>query len=106
MHTGAGGSAASLRVHEIFSHCPVINVWDGQRSEPCLIYLIAAGNVRLPDRQMNNIPEKHMGVLSDGRVWHYSNRRRKVVSEDVLTFKNWHKTSAVELFTSLAPISP
>jgi hypothetical protein len=103
IHTGRGGVGASLRVHEIFSHCSAVAAWNERQLGPCLIYLVAAGNVHLSTKQMNNVDEKHMGILSSGLVWHYSNRRRKVVSEELAAFVNWYDKTKVEIFTGLPP---
>lgn len=36
---------------------------------------------------MGKQPKKHVGILSQGKVWNYSNTNNKVVSDLLATFK-------------------
>lgn len=94
----------NIRVHEIFSECPAageINSCPPQQSD-CLIFVTAVSNVTLArpanaapglerfmcigTNTMKNVPKKHIGILKDGMVWHYSNTQKKVIKQTASQF--------------------
>jgi hypothetical protein len=84
------GQAGSLRVQEVFARCPSAGKWD---EKPvvlmrCLVFITAASDVHLSTRQMENVGKKHVGILTDGLIWHYSNSRHQVVYQTPEQFKH------------------
>ncbi len=77
---GGDGTPANVRVHEIFSQCPNVGVWDdADMNKEQLIFVTRADNVDIANRTMRNVPQKHIGIFSGGFVYHYSNSRDQVV---------------------------
>lgn len=83
---------ATLRVDDVFAASP--ETGSHAKKPPCLttylIFVTLASNVqKVGNRlQMGNQPKKHIGIVVDGVVWHYSNTNNKVVSESVTSFKS------------------
>jgi hypothetical protein len=79
----AKGPAASLRVQDLFAKCRSVGVWSLRPAslKTCLVFITRAANVNLSAKVMANVPRKHVGILSDGFVWHYSNSQQKVVRQ-------------------------
>lgn len=87
--SGARGaySAANLRVHETFARCPSTRqilacptIGEG------LIFVSKASNFHGQPTQMRNVPKKHIGIVLNGIVWHYSNPRDEVITQTVGEF--------------------
>lgn len=79
--------AANVRVHEIFERCPTTielnmcpTIGDG------VIFVSKHNNFRGKPVRMRNVPKKHVGILLNGVVWHYSNTRNKVITQTVSEF--------------------
>ncbi|WP_417581241.1 hypothetical protein [Nitrincola sp.] len=83
---------ASLRVDDVFKNSPKTGRWADKSATltKCLIFVTLASNIReVGGRlQMGNHPRKHIGILTSGRVWHYSNTTNRVVSHPLVHFKN------------------
>ena len=84
---GSSYGAANVRVHEIFEKCPTTTelrmcptVGQG------LIFVSKHTNFSGTPVRMRNIPKKHVGLLLNGIVWHYSNLRNKVITQTVSDF--------------------
>lgn len=82
MGTGKG-PAATLRVQDLFSKCRSVGLWSLRPASLriCLVFITRASNVNLSAKAMANVPRKHVGILADGFVWHYSNSQQKVVRQ-------------------------
>jgi hypothetical protein len=79
---GGIGEPANVRVHEIFAQCPKVGRWtDANETRQQLIFVTRADVVDLPRKKMQNIPQKHIGILSNGYVYHYSNTADKVIKQ-------------------------
>ena len=88
-HTGGSGSAASIRVQEIFPHCPLVGHWrDANTDRTQLIFVTHASNVDLDRKTMRNVPKKHLGIYSEGWIYHYSNGRDQVVRQRFEDFRD------------------
>lgn len=85
-------SGATLRVDDIFASSPETGLYNKKPSclTECLVFVTLASNVKKVGNrlQMGNQPKKHIGILKDGIVWHYSNSKNKVLSDSIATFKN------------------
>ena len=77
------GPGATLRVQEVFPKCKSVGVWSLRPASlsTCLVFITRASNVTLASKVMANVPRKHVGILADGLVWHYSNSQQKVVRQ-------------------------
>jgi hypothetical protein len=96
--TGKGTSPATIRVHELFAHCPEVGKWDDFNGLCCLAFVIDRGNVNLKTKVMANVPRKHVGIYLDGTIWHYSNSKDKVVTQTPDDFRKHYKGSTIGLF--------
>ncbi len=84
-----GGSkpGANVRVHEVFANCPRVGKWsDANTGVSQLIFVTRKDVVNLATKTMRNIPQKHIGIFQDNRVYHYSNTEKKVVKQTVRDF--------------------
>ena len=78
---------ANLRVHEIFANCPRVGWWEeaDERAE-LLVFVVRRDAVDLARKKMQNIPQKHIGIYSDGLIYHYNNSRDRVVKQTPADF--------------------
>jgi hypothetical protein len=86
-----GGShpGANVRVHEIFSRCPLVGKFaDRPADREVLVFVTRHDVVDLANKEMQNIPQKHIGILVDGHIYNYSNTQEKVVKVTPTTFLN------------------
>ena len=78
---------ANLRVHEVFAQCSnTREILECPTTGEGLIFVSDRTNFRGTPTQISNVPRKHIGILLDGRVWHYSNTRQRVVIQTVSEF--------------------
>jgi len=91
---------ASIRVHELFSHCPSVGNWSNKPGILLsgLVFVTAKEHVNLTKKEMSNVPKKHVGIFIGGTIWHYSNARHKVVTEVPATFVHHYPGPTIELF--------
>jgi hypothetical protein len=77
------GPAANVRVQEVFGRCSKAGTWESRAPTlpMCLVFITNAGNVKVAQRVMSNVPRKHMGIFTSGSIWHYSNTLRQVVKQ-------------------------
>jgi hypothetical protein len=82
---------ASIRVNDLFSAAPVKG---SLASKPavlteCLIFVTIASNIKNVGNilVMGTHPKKHVGILSQGKVWNYSNTHHKVVADVLSLFQ-------------------
>jgi hypothetical protein len=78
--TGKGSNTATIRVHELFPQCPALSAF-GAGVADGIVFVTDASNVDLVKRTMRNVPQKHVGILCDGNVYHYSNTIDEVVRQ-------------------------
>ena len=97
--------AASLRVQELFSHCPEVGNWDEKPNDitQCFIFITAANHVNLGSKRMDNIPKKHIGIFCQGYIWHYSNTKDKVIKQVLNAFSNHYRSPYNSLFWGSLP---
>lgn len=79
-----GGSKppANIRVHEVFAQCPRVGRWvDADTTQSHLVFVTRKDVVNLVAKTMQNIPQKHIGIYSNGHVYHYSNSTDRVVKQ-------------------------
>lgn len=77
---GGNHPGANIRVHEVFARCPLVGRFEDRPTDrEVLVFVTRHDVVDLANKKMQNIPQKHIGILSDGHVYHYSNSQDKVV---------------------------
>ncbi|WP_213998521.1 hypothetical protein [Arsukibacterium sp.] len=94
-------AGATIRVDDIFKRSKETGLLEDKNAAltECLIFVTLASNVRMADGAlvMGNHPRKHIGILSHGKVWNYSNTGNKVVADNLEAFKtkftNAYKTT-------------
>ncbi|MGE3181761.1 MAG: hypothetical protein AB7N71_09030 [Phycisphaerae bacterium] len=78
---------ANVRVQEIFARCPAVEALDHCPTRgSALIFVSEERNFQGAPMVLRNVPKKHIGILLNGNVWHYSNTRDKVVQQSVAEF--------------------
>lgn len=98
-----------VRVQELFPHCPRVGKWDDlpETEDDLLVFITARSNVNLTAKTIQNVPKKHIGILRDGKVFHYSNIDEKVVrqSPDAVRsrFRAAYSDVTVDLFFGTLP---
>ncbi len=106
-HTGGSAFGANIRVHEVFAQCPLVGHWDdADTNRTLLIFVTRATHVDLGRKEMVNHPQKHIGIVRGGMVYHYSNSRNRVVKQDVASFFDVFKqvySGTQGLFFGLVP---
>ena len=86
--TGGFGSAANVRVHEIFHRCAWIEPWESHKQDrDCLIFVSRPSAFNVAEKTLLNIPKKHIGIVSNNWVFHYSNRQGAVLVQRVEKFR-------------------
>lgn len=83
-HVGGEQPGANLRVHEIFDRCPStqeINQCGGGLTG--IIFVSGQRNFvsKGGSTSLTNVPRKHVGLLLNDTVWHYSNTQEKVIKQ-------------------------
>lgn len=104
MHAGSS-PGANIRVQELFARCPQVGGWANHTEHvfQCLVFITDASNVDLTHKMMTNVPRKHVGIYVNGRIWHYSNSRSKVVSVTPEEFQHHYYGSNIALFYGTMP---
>lgn len=80
-HKNGSNSGACIRVHELFAECPQVGKWDNTLQGINIVFVTDKSNVDLDAHKMRNVPKKHVGIFSDGHVYHYSNTQDIVVRQ-------------------------
>lgn len=102
-------TGANLRVHEVFARCPsvseIISCDPNQRG---LIFISAPKNFHKDKSSPNghvlrNVPKKHIGILLNGKIWHYSNSKRQVVQQTIPEFIHHYRKQANALWWGEIP---
>jgi hypothetical protein len=52
---------------------------------------------------MANVPKKHVGIYRDGTIWHYSNSKRRVVTQTPQEFSHHYSGKDIALFYGTFP---
>jgi hypothetical protein len=101
------GTSGSIRVQELFSRCTSAGAWSGlaQTLQFGLVFITNASNVNLQNRQMHNVPRKHVGIfIGPARnIYHYSNSQRRVVMQTPAQFSNHYAAPDNAMFWGAAP---
>lgn len=87
--TFRGGSnvGANIRVHEVFAQCPKVGtIAQAPSDRPYLVFVTKDSNVDVAQKRMQNVPQKHIGIVVDNMVYHYSNSADKVVKWTIAKF--------------------
>ncbi len=85
---GGNNPGANIRVHEIFAQCPKVGtIQEAPSDRPFLLFVIQKSSVNIAQKRMENIPQKHIGVVVDDLVYHYSNSQDKVVKWTIPKFE-------------------
>jgi len=100
--TGAG---ANIRVHEVFGRCAAVGLWGDKPDEDCLAFVTASTNVDLANKTMKNVPAKHIGISFGGKIYHYSNSKRKVVAASPEDFAKHYPGSNITVYFGSFPDS-
>ena len=78
---------ANLRVQELFARCPdTREVLECPTTGEGLIFVSDRSNFSGAPTTIANVRRKHVGVMLNGRVWHYSNTQHRVVVQAVGQF--------------------
>jgi hypothetical protein len=101
--TGKGTVGVNIRVHELFKMCPKVGKWEAREGTSCLVFVTAANNVNLETNVMVNVPKKHVGIYLDGTIWHYSNSKRKAVTQTPQEFSHHYAGKNIALFYGTFP---
>lgn len=106
-HTGKKNQGANLRVHEVFERCPKTSeIIECSMSQSGLIFVSAPGNFVTPKAgptTMRNVPEKHIGFLLNGNIWHYSNSQNQVIKQMLSQFLNHYPKQTNALWLGSLP---
>jgi hypothetical protein len=79
---GGTKPGANVRVHEVFAQCPRVGRWDeADAATNQLVFVTRKDIVNLATKTMQNIPQKHIGIYSQGLIYHYSNGEDRVVKQ-------------------------
>lgn len=101
------GTAASIRVQELFARCLQVGDFDDIPSPLFwgLAFITNARNVNLQSKQMVNIPRKHVGIFIGGMrtIYHYSNANRKVMSQSPDDFSHHYPAPDNAMFWGSTP---
>ena len=97
---GKSGEGANIRVQEIFARCNKVGHWDDRPKAltQCLVFITKKGNVNVSKKIMSNVPRKHIGIFTDGFIYHYSNGRDKVVKQTPAQFSKHYTGTGYALF--------
>lgn len=78
---GKSGRGAAVRVHEIFAKCDRVGRWKNRpkAEEPLIVFVSRPGNFGVKRKVLRNVPDKHIGILAGGRIYHFSNSKGVVV---------------------------
>jgi len=83
---------ATIRVNDLFNTSLATGFLSSKPAAltECLIFVTLASNIKTIGNKlvMHTHPKKHVGILSQGMVWNYSNSHNKVVSDMVSTFQH------------------
>lgn len=81
MKLATRGTGASIRCDELYNGLARKGEWADNPcpAGPVLVFVLSASAVN--HGRMSPIPQKHVGILASGKVYHYSNSQKKVVTD-------------------------
>jgi hypothetical protein len=85
-HKNGSHPGACIRVQELFPECPQVGNWTSAPEGMKIVFVTDRSNVDLSAHTMRNVPKKHVGIFSDGHVYHYSNTRDIVIRQTPTEF--------------------
>jgi GH24 family phage-related lysozyme (muramidase) len=109
--SGSSRKGVTIRVQELFPHCPEVGEWEDRpdTDDDLLVFITARRNVNLARKTIQNVPKKHIGILRNGQVFHYSNGEDRVVRQSPAAvrerFRRTYRDSTVDLFFGTLPIT-
>jgi GH24 family phage-related lysozyme (muramidase) len=109
--SGSSRKGVTVHVQELFPHCPEVGEWEDRpdTDDDLLVFITARRNVNLARKIIQNVPKKHIGILRNGQVFHYSNGEDKVVRQSPAAvrerFRRTYRDSTVDLFFGTLPIT-
>jgi hypothetical protein len=84
-------SGATIRVNDLFASSPETGLLSKKliTLQECLVFVTISTNMSnvANKLKMSNHPKKHVGILTGGKVWNYSNSKNKVVADHLVSFK-------------------
>ena len=103
---GGDGAAATIRVQQLFEHCPQVRKWADLPASvhQCQVFVTAASNVDLATKKMDNAPKKHVGIYCAGKVWNYSNTHSEVRCVTPHDFQHTYHGHDIALFYGTMPL--
>lgn len=79
--------AACVRVQELLPQCGNVHeVRECPTTGEGLIFVSHKANFQGSPVTIQNVPKKHVGIMFNGWIWHYSNSKHKVVVQSVGEF--------------------
>ena len=87
--TGKKNFGANLRVHELFDRCTNREaVTTSSTGFKGILFVSGSQNFKTHNGNttLENVPKKHVGIVIDGSVWHYSNSRSLVIKQALSEF--------------------
>ena len=87
-HKNGSHPGACIRVQELFPECPQVGNWNNAPQGMKIVFVTDKSNVNLTEHTMRNIPKKHVGIFSDGHIYHYSNSQDIVIRQTPTEFLN------------------
>lgn len=106
-HKNGSHLGSCLRVQELFAECPQVGNWNNAPDGMKIVFVTDKSNVNLTAHTMRNVPKKHVGIFSDGHVYHYSNSQDIVIRQtprDFLSrFQNFYGGNQALFFGTFPP---
>lgn len=101
-------TGASIRCDELYNKLAQTGPWENRptQADGLLIFVLSASNIR--NDLMMNVPQKHVGIYFNGKVFNFSNSRHKVVADASVEafhnkFKDTYDGNDISLFFGVAP---
>jgi hypothetical protein len=85
-HKNGSHPGSCLRVQELFPECPQVGNWNSAPEGMKIVFITDKSNVNLTAHTMRNVRKKHVGIFSDGHVYHYSNTQDIVIRQTPTEF--------------------
>ncbi|MBB1287027.1 hypothetical protein HRH25_21770 [Flavisolibacter sp. BT320] len=85
-HKNGSHPGACIRVQNLFAECPQVDNWNNAPQGMKIVFVTDKSNVNLTTHTMRNVPKKHVGIFSEGHVYHYSNTQDVVIRQTPTDF--------------------
>ncbi|MEQ1825628.1 MAG: hypothetical protein ABL921_06760 [Pirellula sp.] len=105
-HTGRSNFGACLRVHELFAACSQhVEVNQCSIHYEGIVFVSAASSFVTQNGRvaMQNVPRKHVGMVYQGNVWHYSNTQDMVIMQPMSQFLFHYRGQQNALWVATPP---